>query len=141
MKSIDQIAIGEKVFYATLVSQELHDAFGKLSEDLSPIHTDINFAKKNGYPQCIGYGFLIGTILSKIYGTIFPGGSELCLKQECHFPHPYFVGDTLEFKIEVIDKNVDFRMLTVMTTVDNQNKKNIFRGKAVFQLSLSESTK
>ena len=137
MKLIDEISVGEKINYKILITEEIHNDFMKFSGDNSPIHSDKKFAQSNGYKERLGYAFLLTTILSKIYGTIFPGGSELCLKQEANFPNPYYIGDELEFNIEVINKNEDLKLLTVMTIVENQEKKVIFKGQGVFQLSLS----
>jgi len=139
MKCIDEVSVGENIVHKIVITEEMHNNFSDLSGDDSPIHSDSEFAKMNGYKGRIGYAFLITTILSKIYGTIFPGGSELCLKQECNFPHPYYIDDELIFKIEVIHKNEDLRLMTVMTNVENQEQKNVFRGKGVFQLSLGKS--
>ncbi len=136
MKKINEISVGEKVIYKVKITEKMHHDFMRLSGDNSLIHTNKNFAQTNGYKDCLGYAFLISTILSKIYGTIFPGGSELCLKQECNFTSPYYVDDELIFSVEVINKNEILRLLTVMTVVENQDGTGIFRGKAVFQLSL-----
>lgn len=136
MKSINEISVGERITYKTMVIEEMHNDFMKLSGDNSPIHSDKKFAQLNGYKDRLGYAFLLTTILSKVYGTVFPGGSELCLKQESNFPNPYYIGDELEFRVEVIDKNEELKLLTVMTVVENQEKKVIFKGKGVFQLSL-----
>ncbi len=136
MKNIEDIKPGEKIDYAVRITEDMHHDFLQLSGDDSLIHTDKNFARANQYKDRLGYAFLTTCILSKIYGTIFPGGSELCLKQECNFPNPYYVGDDLRFTVEVLNKNEKLKLLTVMTVVENQENAVIFRGQAVFQLSL-----
>ena len=138
MRKIDEISVGEKIHYETSIDEEMHYAFMRLSGDDSPIHTDKEFAEANGHKDRIGYAFLLTSVLSRVYGTIFPGGSELCLKQECNFPNPYYIGDELRFTIEVLNKNEKLKLLTVMTLVENQEKATIFKGQAVFQLSLAK---
>lgn len=136
MKSIKEVLIGEKIKYRVLITEDMHNSFMQLSGDNSPIHSDEKFAQLNGYGGRLGYAFLLTSILSKIYGTIFPAGSELCLKQETNFPNPYYIGDELEFEVEVINKNEELKLLTVMTVAQDQRKKVVFKGMGIFQLSL-----
>lgn len=138
MKGIQDVTVGEVVTHTVVVTEKKHNDFQALSGDDSPIHSDPAFARTNGFKDKLGYAFLLTAILSEIYGTIFPGGSELCLKQECHFPQPHYVGDELTFRVEAIHKNEDLHLLTVMTSAANQEKQVVFRGKATFQLSLGQ---
>jgi 3-hydroxybutyryl-CoA dehydratase len=128
--------VGHKVTHQEIITEKLHQTFGELSGDLSPIHTDLRFCQANGYEKKIGYAFLITTLLSKIYGTIFPGGSELCLKQSCLFKNPYFVGDILNFELVVSHKNDSLKLLTLEIKDFNQNQKKIFDGQAEMLLTL-----
>ena len=136
MKLIGDISVGDIYKEFILITRDLHDNFAQLSGDNSPIHTSIEFAKRNGYQDCLGYAFLITTLLSRIYGTQFPGGSELCLKQDCSFPTPYFVGDLLEFNITVKNVNTSLKLMTASTVVLNNNQNIVFRGDVIFQLKL-----
>ena len=126
LRIIQDIFIGEEFVHKVAMTEALHLGFMELSGDKSPIHTDVEFAKKNGFQACLGYAFLL------------PGGSELCLRQDTNFPNPYYVGDDLTFRIVVLDKNDDLQLLTAMTTIVNQDSKSIFRGKVVFKLSLRD---
>jgi acyl dehydratase len=136
LKLIRDISVGDTYKESILITQYLHDNFAQLSGDNSPIHTSIEFANRNGYKDCLGYAFLITTLLSRIYGTQFPGGSELCLKQDCSFPTPYFVGDLLEFNITVNSVNISLELMTATTVVLNKDKNVVFKGDVTFQLKL-----
>lgn len=136
MKTIKDVSVGDNYNESILITRDLHNNFAQLSKDNSPIHTSIEFANKHGYRDCLGYAFLITTLLSRIYGTQFPGGSELCLKQDCSFPAPYFVGDLLEFSITVKSVNVPFKLMTASTVVLNNDKNVVFSGDVIFQLKL-----
>lgn len=136
MKLIRDISVGDTYKESILITHYLHDNFAQLSGDNSPIHTSIEFAKRNGYKDCLGYAFLITTLLSRIYGTQFPGGSELCLKQVCSFPTPYFVGDLLEFNITVNSVNNSLKLMTATTVVLNKDMNVVFTGDVTFQLKL-----
>jgi len=136
LKLITDISVGDTYAESILITRDLHNDFAHLSGDDSPIHTSIEFAKRNGYKDCLGYAFLITTLLSRIYGTKFPGGSELCLKQDCSFPTPYFVGDLLEFSITVKNVNIPLKLLIATTVVLNNDQNVVFRGDVTFQLKL-----
>lgn len=138
MYFINDINIGQEIKKSIEITQELHYNFLKLTGDNSPIHTDQEFARKSNYKAPIGYAFLITALLSRIYGKEFPGGSELCLSQNCEFRSVYYVGDILFFNIKVIQKNISFKLITLDVNVENQNKIIIFTGKSIMKLTLGE---
>lgn len=137
MKTINEIVVGDRHEYKVTITHEMHDDFTRLSGDNSPIHTSTEFARANGYPDCLGYAFLLTALLSRIYGTQFPGGSELCLKQDCNFPKPYYVGDLLTFTTLVKNINKSLKIMTAHTMVMRNGGEVIFKGDVLFQLSLS----
>lgn len=138
MYYINDIQVGDSVIHVVEITEELHQQFCQISGDNSPIHTDLSFCTKAGFDKPIGYAFLLTSILSKIYGTIFPGGSELCLSQECKFRTPFFVGDKLTYCIEVKQKNTSMKLITLATKITNQDNHIVFTGEAVMQLVLGD---
>ena len=68
----------------------------------------------------------------------FPGGTELCLKQVCNFKKPFYVNDTLNILLRVIQKNINAKLITVSIIIKNQKKNIIFEGETIFQLILNE---
>ena len=139
MYYIDDINIGKEINKSIEITEKLHFDFCKLSGDDSPIHTNKEFAKKSNYEEPIGYAFLIPTLLSGIYGKIFPAGSELCLSQNCEFRAVYYVGDTLFFNLKVIQKNTSFKLITLDVNVKNQNNIKIFSGQSIMKLILGDN--
>ena len=133
---INEIKLNDTHTYKLKISQKLHNGFKNFSGDKSPLHTSLKFCKKNGYKRKVGYAFLITSILSKIYGMFFPGGTELCLKQICNFKKPFFLNDTLKIKLKVIQINYEAKLLTISIIIRNQKNSNIFEGETVFQLNL-----
>ena len=139
MYHIDDVTVGHKCEYSITITEELHKKFCLLSGDDSPIHIDEEFCKKTRFEKRIGYAFLITTVLSKIYGTIYPAGSELCLKQTCNFKNPFYIDDILNFEIEVTHKNESLKIITLSSKVKNQDDLIIFTGEAILQLTLGLS--
>lgn len=139
MKKITDISMNETFEKTFEITDSLHQAFIKLSGDDSPIHTDLEFCRKNGYDRLVGHAFLITTLLSQVYGKHFPGGSELCLSQSTNFKKPFFVGDTLKFIVKVTGINESLELLDTSVTVLNQNQTKIFQGEGILKLSLRAS--
>jgi len=132
---IKDIKLNQSKRFKINITKKLHEEFIKFSGDNSPIHHNIKFLKRNNYRKKMGHGFLITSILSKIYGKYFPGGRELCIRQTCFFRSPFFVGDIFQIKIVPKKKNVKLKLLEVF--VEIKVKKNIiFNGEATFILSL-----
>lgn len=136
MFQFNDISIGQTIEEKVEITKDLHNGFINLSGDDSPIHTDIDFCKKNGFTKILGHAFLLTTILSNLYGKKFPGGSELCLSQSCNFRKPFFVGDTLTFELLVSHKNDSQELVTIKSKVKNQDNDLIFSGEAMMKLSL-----
>jgi len=134
---INKIKLGDNTQLSILITAEMHNAFIALSGDNSPVHTSEGFALANGFKKTICHGFLLTTLLSKIYGTMLPGGSELCLTQSCQFKLPFYVDDELTFYVEVTDRNESLQLVTIKTHVKNQHNEIVFRGVSQMKLSLS----
>ena len=129
---------GKKFIYKIKITKKIHNLFKESSGDFSKIHTDLNFCKKNKYEKVMGYGFLITSILSRIYGMIFPGGNELCLKQDCNFISPFFIEDKLIFENQIIYKNNSTKIIQIDNQVKNQHGEKIFNGTATLKIAFSE---
>ena len=135
LHNLKDIKLRKKSLFCIKISDKIHSNFIKFSGDDSPIHTSLKFVKKNDYKKKMGHGFLITTILSQIFGKYLPGGSELCIKQECNFKKPFFVGDTLDITLIPIKKNYRFNYLEIETVIKVRNI-IIFSGLTSFVLSL-----
>jgi len=133
---IEDVEVGKKIDHDIVITEALHRQFAELSGDRSPIHWDQLFCEKTRFKKKIGYAFLITAILSKIYGMIFPGGSELCMQQSCNFRNPFYIGDRLHFNLHVTHKNETAKTITIRTVVTNQENTKVFQGEALLQLSL-----
>jgi 3-hydroxybutyryl-CoA dehydratase len=47
------------VTHQFVVTQEVYKAFQICSGDMNPLHTDLEFAKSKGFPECVMYGNII----------------------------------------------------------------------------------
>lgn len=120
----------------TKITNQIHKKFMKFSEDNSKIHVDNNFAKRNGFRGKIGYSFMLLSFLSKIFGTIFPGGNELCLSESFNFKNPFYINDILTFKIKILQISIDNELLRLSIDVFNQKNTVIMSGQTTLLLKL-----
>lgn len=124
----DEIEVGQEVSFQADVTKEMVDSFCKISGDINPLHTNLEFAKESGYDSCVVYGMLTASFMSTLAGVYMPG--KWCLLQEVKtsFAAPVFVGDVLTIKGKVSAKHDAFKMIEVKTRVVNQNGKCVCRG-------------
>ncbi len=64
---IDDIEPGLQKQFNLKITESMLNDFAKLSGDYTPLHTDIEFAKKTKFKRKIGYGFLLASFLSRLY--------------------------------------------------------------------------
>ena len=133
--TINDIKLNKPKKFSVIITKKLHQEFIKFSGDNSPIHQNMKFLKRNNFKEKMGHGFLITSILSKIYGKYFPGGTELCIKQTWFFRKPFFVGDTFQINILPKKKNIKLKLLEILVEI-KVKKKIIFNGEATFILNL-----
>ena len=132
--NIKEVKLKKKIF-SVKITKKLHNDFVRLSGDNSPIHTNKKFAIHNGFRKPMCHGFLITTILSKIYGKFFPGGSELCISQSLFFRAPFYVGDRLKIEIIPVKKNLALKILETDVRIFCK-RKLILSGETKFVLVL-----
>ena len=137
MVNIKNINCGDTFEFLFNYTDRVHADFMDFSGDNSKIHTNLEFAKQNGYKSVLGYAFALTAFLSKIYGTKFPGGNELCLRQECNFRNPFFIGDKITFRITVKSVNHELKILELSNSAATDDGVIIFSGVALLKLSLS----
>ena len=133
-KTFENISIGDKASFEVTISEETHLLFSKVSGDNSPIHTLSSFASNTSFQKKIGYGFLLTSYISQLYGKYLPGGSSICIKQECNFIKPYFIGDKLVILGEVVGKYDSTHFLEIKSTIYRLNNIKIFEGLGIVQV-------
>ncbi|OHA24611.1 MAG: hypothetical protein A3H57_01375 [Candidatus Taylorbacteria bacterium RIFCSPLOWO2_02_FULL_43_11] len=116
-RSFQELKIGDKAEFEVIITEEMHGNFAELSGDKSPIHTNSEFSKQNGFDNKIGYAFLLSSFLSRLYGEYLPGGSSICLKQELKFIKPYFVGDTVIIRGEIVNRSESTKIADIKVEI------------------------
>jgi 3-hydroxybutyryl-CoA dehydratase len=100
--SLSELTIGRSDEISVDVRPEDIDVFCRLSGDLSPLHTDEAFAKKQGFPGRVAKDMLIGAYVSRFIGTRLPGRYGILQSIDMEFRKPLCPPATLKIKGKVV---------------------------------------
>tara|TARA_Y100000590_G_scaffold463122_1_gene629064 strand:- start:29074 stop:29505 length:432 start_codon:yes stop_codon:yes gene_type:complete len=126
--TFEQIDIGLKNEFNLTISQSLVDDFAKLSGDLSPLHTDDEYAKSTKFQKKLVHGMLLASFLSRMVGMYLPGKHALYASQSLEFQNPCFVGDIINVSSIVTDKSESTKIIKIESTITNQKNQILLSG-------------
>ena len=141
------IAVGQHAEVQRLFTPEEIFQYGSLIGDLNPIHLEghgavggdgtassdsaanidpkfIRRRSKDGRPEAIVHGMLVGSLFSSIFGTLIPG--SVYRSQRLEFRQPVFANDPVVARVVVSDvRNMKGRglLVTCDTTVGSADGK------------------
>ncbi|CAN5239341.1 MaoC family dehydratase [soil metagenome] len=106
-------------------TQKEVELFAQVTGDKNPVHLDADYAAKTMFKRPIMHGFLGGSVLSKVFGTLFPGEGTIYLKQSMSFMRPMFVDTDYEVRMLVKEVNKDKHRAVVETIIADKNSGDI----------------
>ena len=86
-----------------VVTQAVYDGFQQCSGDFNPLHTNQDFAKGKGFPQCVMYGNILNGFVSYFIGMLLPSQEVIIHSQDIMFKNSVFLNDELDFTAKVED--------------------------------------
>jgi len=95
--------VGDTYLHPCVFTQDQVNAFAEVTGDRNPIHIDEEQAAASMFGRRIVHGFLVGSIFSKVFGTIWPGEGTIYLDQTMTFKRPVFVDTAYRAQFEVIE--------------------------------------
>ena len=126
---ITDLSVGMTESFEHIVTQEMVDAFGKISGDYNPLHTDPDYAVTLGHPGTVVYGMLTASLYSTMAGMYLPGKHCLLQQMETKFRKPVYIGDKLTVTGTVIQHTVFPAQIVVEVKIRNQDGKLVNSGK------------
>ena len=126
--TIESIQIGEKRKFSEKIDQSKLETFAKLSGDYNPLHMDEKYAQKTSFKKRVCHGMLLASFFSQLVGMYLPGKNALYFSQTLNFQAPCFVDDEITVEGEVIDKSSATGIITIKTSIHNQNNECIVDG-------------
>ena len=131
--TLNEIGTGMEASFTKTVTEEMEDAFRKISGDENPLHRDDGFAREISGGKFQGhaaFGMLTASLYSTMAGMYLPGKYSLIHSfEELSFIKPVFAGDELTVTGQVADKNEALRLIVLKVVIRNQDNKVVSRAK------------
>ena len=112
---IEEINVGNSAEITKRMSLEMVTAFAGISEDFNPVHLDSEYASKSRYKRQIIHGLMASSLFSGLFGTQLPGEGCVYKSQNIRFKRPIYVGDEVTAKIEVVNVDVNKKVISFTT--------------------------
>jgi acyl dehydratase len=125
-----ELTVGETAQRTREISRQMIDAFGSLSGDNNPMHTDERFATRLAFDKPVAHGILTAGLISAVIGTQLPGPGTLYISQELRFQRPVFPGDMITALVEVAEIDPERNRVRLKTTCVNQDGVEVLAGEA-----------
>lgn len=117
-------------FKKTFSSEEVM-LFAKISGDDNPIHLDSKYASKSIFGKRVVHGVLVTSMISKIFGTKYPGNGTIYLSQNTKFLKPVFVGEEITAKVTLEEFDDKKHRGVFITECFNSNNDKVLTGSAI----------
>lgn len=106
------------------------DNFANLSGDFNPLHMDEKYTKTTQFGRRLCHGMLLAAFFSRLVGMYLPGKNALYFSQTVNFKSPCFINDQVTVEGEILDKSMATRIITLKTTIYNQDGQCLVDGTA-----------
>ncbi len=131
---IEDFYIGQSASLTKRFGSEEVNAFAELSSDKNSIHLDEDYAEHSIFGRRIVHGFLVGSLISAVFGTKLPGEGAIYLRQEMNFRKPVFHGNIITATVEVTEIKKEKSIICFNTTCENEKGEVVIDGKAVLKV-------
>jgi len=124
----DDITIGLSKEFSVDITESMVDNFAEFSGDYNELHMDENYASTTKFGKRICHGMLLASFFSRLVGMSIPGKNALYFSQNINFLSPCFIGDQILVRGEVTEKSESKHIITIKTTILNQDSKCLIDG-------------
>lgn len=125
----EDIKIGMEESFQVNLTEDMMKKFLDITQDINPLHNDIEYAKSKGYNEKVVYGMLTSSFLSTLAGVYLPGKYSLIHSVEIMFKKPVFISDSpLTIKGTVSEINEDFKQIKINVSITNKKQEKVCRG-------------
>lgn len=125
------IFVGQKASRQKTMTKQDVELFTKLSGDNQALHYDTSLAKRLGHKAPLVQGGVITGLFNAIIAHDLPGPGSVFLNVNWNFRRAVCIGDTVTAEVEVTSIRQDKPVITLKTTMINQDNKLVLDGTAV----------
>lgn len=127
--TFEQIKVGLEVSFEYILTEDKMRMFKEITDDINPLHNDLEYAKSKGYQEKVVYGMLTSSILSTLAGVYLPGKYSLIHQVEISFIKPVFISSSpLNVIGKVVSVDERFKQIEVKYNIFDNNKNKVCRG-------------
>ena len=126
---------GQTASISRTVTEPEIEAFAWATGDTNPVHLDEEYARHTRFKRRIAHGMLVGSYISALLGSEFPGPGTIYMSQGMRFIRPVYIGDTIRVVATVTGYRADKAVLTLRTDCYNQHGEQVIAGDAVCLVS------
>jgi len=123
-----QLKLGDHASLSKTITPDDVTEFARITLDTNPLHLDEEFAKQTRFGGLIVHGMLGASLISAVIGTEL--GGPIYLGQTLKFLKPIRIGETITAKAEVIALRADKDIVTLRTSVTNEDGIEVIVGEA-----------
>ena len=127
----DEITIGQSAAYSKTVTDRDVQMFAAVSGDVNPLHLDADFAAGTRFGERIAHGMLTASFVSAALAMELPGPGCIFMEQSLKFRLPVKIGDEINVRLEVTDKNDRRKSVTLDCKAYNGDEKLVLTGTSV----------
>jgi len=129
-KTYDQIEVGDVAEFSKTFSEADIYLYAGISGDFNPAHINEAFASQTYFKTRIAHGMLSAGLISAVIGTQLPGPGSIYMQQALTFLAPVYMGDTIQARVEVVEK-MEKKRVRLKTTCRNQDDVVVLDGEAL----------
>ena len=131
--TLSELKVGDSGSFTKTISEADVYGFAGISGDFNPAHVNAVEAEKGIFGERIAHGFLVGSLISTVVGTVLPGPGTIYMGQNLKFLKPVRFGDTITATVTIKEILYDKKRAVADTSCVNQRGETVISGEAVFR--------
>jgi 3-hydroxybutyryl-CoA dehydratase len=128
------LEVGQSAERTREMTEALVNAYAELTGDFSPVHVDAAAAAKSRFGTRIAHGMLSVGFLSAVIGMDLPGPGTIWVAQSLKFKQPVKLGDTITWRVEVLELFPEKSRARLSTVCRNQRGEIVIEGEGTILL-------
>ena len=128
--TFENLFVGQKANFFKKIDFALVNDYAKISGDFNPLHMSEEYASTTNFGKRVCHGMLLASFFSQLVGMYLPGKNSLYFSQTLNFRNPCFIDDNITIEGEIIEKKSNVKLITLKTTIYNQERKCLIDGVA-----------
>lgn len=124
----DDIQAGEECSFSKILTRETIEEFIKITGDMHPLHTNMEYSRKSGFKDIIAHGMLTSAFASTVVGMYLPGLHAILLSQSFKYIKPVYPGEILNITGKVKRKVDALSVIVIEVEIKNSADEVVSRG-------------